>query len=63
MSYSLTEVGWVKCGSPFGMFLQRRNYPEAYPLNHLRLSFNTRMGEDVITGLSSFHALPQAEPT
>jgi hypothetical protein len=50
-------------GSPSGMFLQRRSYPEAYPLKPLRLSLNARVGEDVITGLSLFHDLPQAEPT
>jgi hypothetical protein len=45
------------------MFLQRRSYLEAYPLKPLRLSLNSRVGEDVITGLSLFHDLPQAEPT
>jgi hypothetical protein len=49
--------------SPTGMFLQRRIYPEAYPLKPLRLSLSARVGEDVITGLSLFHDLPQADPT
>jgi hypothetical protein len=39
-------------GSSSGMFLQRRSYPEAYPLKPLRLSLNARVGEDVITDLS-----------
>jgi hypothetical protein len=42
------------------MFLQIRSYPEAYPLKLLRLSLNDRAGEDVITGSSFFHDLPQA---
>jgi hypothetical protein len=50
-------------GAPSGMFFRRKSYPEAYPLKPLRLSLNARVEEDVITGLSLFHNLPQAELT
>jgi hypothetical protein len=50
-------------GSLSGMFLQRRSYSAAYPLEPLRLSLNARVGKDIITGLSLFHDLSQPEPS
>jgi hypothetical protein len=32
-AYLPSGVGWIMWGSPSGSFLQRRRYPEAYPLN------------------------------